>query len=141
MSVGIQYGLLVFVTSTALTEKAPQPLGSVVFWSLLVVQFAYGAVVCWRRTGLPYATASLGVWAAGSALLALLAANGHVLPNLSSAGWVVIAAGVAAWSILMWIESKRNPEPWRAWKRCLERATLWDVLRMRHFPELRGRRS
>jgi hypothetical protein len=98
-----------------------------------------GAVVCWRRTALPYATAAMAEGAMISALFAILGANGHVFPNIPAAYGVVVAIGLAAGPLLLWGESKKNPERWGAWKNHMERLTLWDILRGRHIPELRDR--
>jgi hypothetical protein len=139
MSAAAQFGLLLAVTTVVATEVAPQPHGSIILWSFFTVQLAWAARVCWRRTGLPYATAAMGEGAVVSAMFAILAANGHVFPNISAAYWVVVAIGLAAGPLLLWVESRKNPERWRAWKNYMERVSLWDVVTMRHIPKLRSR--
>jgi hypothetical protein len=139
MSAAAQFGLLLAVTTVVATEVAPQPHGSIILWSFFTVQLAWAARVCWRRTGLPYATAAMGEGAVVSALLAVLAATGLVFPNFPATLWAVLVLSLAAGPILLWIESRKNPAQWRAWKNYMERVSLWDVVTMRHIPKLRSR--
>jgi hypothetical protein len=53
------YGALLGVVMVVLTKVAPQPAGAVIFWSLICIQLAWVAMTCWRRTGLPFATAAM----------------------------------------------------------------------------------
>ena len=76
------YGFIVGLVVLFLSRIAPQPAGSVIWWSVLAVQLTWGSTRCWRRTGLPFASAAMAIGAAASALLAVLATQGRVFPNL-----------------------------------------------------------
>jgi hypothetical protein len=143
MSAAAQFGLLLGVAIVAVSEVAPQPVGWVVFCTVWAMAGTWSAVICWRRTGLPYATASMVEGAFTMALLAVLAATGRVLPGVAPPiGWFIVhALSVVAGTLLLWVESKKNPERWRAWRDYVERVTLWDVLRGRHIPDLRSSRT
>ena len=73
-----------------LIQLAPQPAGSVVYWSANAALLTWGATLCWRRMRLPYAAASMAVVAAGSAAMVGFAWAGHVMPSLPWSAWDVI---------------------------------------------------
>jgi len=96
-------------------------------------------VVCWRRTGLPFATAA-GIAGAVTALaLTVLAMMGHPYPDLRAETWVLFGSGALLAPLFLLIESRVNQEKWRAWSRYMSEATVWDVLLSRHIPLLRDR--
>jgi hypothetical protein len=141
MATAALYGLLLGVTIQVFTKTFPQPLGSITLWTLLTMQLTWGAVICWRRTGLPYATAAMAVGAVICSYLAILAATGRVLPHLSTPWWIPLAVSFVSSPILFFLESRRNPAKWKAWGAYMERTTLWDMLRGRHIPQLRDSRA
>jgi len=133
----MQYGALLGVVIVVLTKLAPQPAGAIILWSLFCIQLAWGALICWRRTGLPFATAAMINGSVMSAGLVVLALIGQPFPNLAQASWVLFGCGAAVGPLFLLIESRVNPEKWRDWKRHMETKTVWHILTGRHIPDLR----
>jgi hypothetical protein len=133
------YGILIGTAFVALTRLAPQPNGSVVYWAFFTLQLSWGAVTCWRRTGLQCASAAMAVGGVISASLAALAATGRVFPDVPPAAWLLLGSGVVVVPGLLWLESRVNPVKWRRWARYMQqRNSLWDILTGRHIPQLRN---
>jgi len=131
------YGALLGIVMVVLTKVAPQPAGAVMFWSLICVQMALVAMTCWRRTGLPFATAAMINGSVVSAGLVVLALIGQPFPNLAPASWVLFGCEAAIGPVFLVIESRVNHEKWQAWARHMEGQTLWHVVAGRHIPDLR----
>ena len=55
------YGVLLVVVFEVFTKRLPQPTGSISMLGLFTAQLTWITAICWRRTGLPYATASMAV--------------------------------------------------------------------------------
>ena len=108
------YGVLLMVVFE-LFAKFPQPIGSITMWGLFAAQLTWVAVICWRRTGLLYATAAMAVGAGMFACLTLLAATGQRFPNLPLGWWIVVWCAAASGPILFFMESKKNEAQWREW--------------------------
>ena len=128
------YGMFVLFPIVILKNLAPQPAGTVAFWTLLAAQFTWLATLTWRRTGLPFATASSAIGALAVAAVAVLKARGQ-------AGFLVegIFAGVVVGTVFAcdFAESRVHPVEWRECRAHAERMTAWDILAGRHIPYLR----
>lgn len=131
------YGLLLGAVMMVSTRLAPQPIGSVVFWSLICLQLTWLARICWSRTGLPFATAAMINGSVVSASLVVLALMGQSFPTLAPGSWVLFGFGAAVGPLFLYIESRVNQEKWREWARHMEHKTPWHVLTGRHIPDLR----
>jgi len=131
------YGFFWGLGAVFLTRIAPQPAGSVIWWGVLAVQLTWGATRCWRRTGLPFASAAMAIGAAGSALLAVLATQGRVFPNLPLQWWVPIGVLLISAPLCLGVESVVHREQWERWRAYMEHMTAWDIIAGRHFPRLR----
>lgn len=136
----VLYGILLGTVMFVLARFAPQPAGAIVFWSLIGMQLAAGARMCWRRTGLPFATAAMidGALIAGG--LVILALMGQPFPRLAPASWVLVACAAASGTLFLFIESRVSQEKWSAWARHMEHGSLWHMLTGRHIPDLRESR-
>src|SRR6266542_6007357 len=82
------YGVVIGIGSVVFTRLMPQPMGSIIYWGFFSVQLSCGAVTCWRRTGLAFASAAMVNGAVMSICLVVLAAMGHLFPDLGPASWV-----------------------------------------------------
>lgn len=138
MSVGTRYGLCMGVAVSALLVLAPQPLGAVLAWSALAVQLAVGAMLVWRRTRLPYASAALVLDACSLALLAYMYAQRYDLFSLPLAWAVLLGALFSMGMLLMILEPRVNPEKWQAWRAFMQEKSVLDILLGRHIPVLRS---
>lgn len=137
----VVYGIFLGVGAVLFIQVAPQPTGSILWWGFFAAQLAWASALCWRRTGLPLATAAMTIAAATSGVLAALAAAGHVFPDLPRIWWVPVGAGVLSAPLLLLVESRRHREKWMQWKEHMERKNAWDILLGRHIPELRDSRA
>lgn len=131
------YGALLGAVMFVLTTFAPQPSGAIIVWSLICVQLTWSALTCWRRTGLPFATAAMINGAVVSAGVVAVAFMGQPFPNLAPASWVFFGGGAAIGPVFLLIESRVNEPKWQEWRRQAEHQTLWHILTGRHIPELR----
>ena len=130
------YGFFLGVGALLFVQTAPQPFGSIVWWGFFEGQLTWGAVLCWRRTRLPFASAAMAIAAASSGMLAALAVAGHVFPDLPRAWWVPVGGGLLSGPLLFLIESRVHRAKWMQWKHHMERKNAWDILKGRHIPEL-----
>jgi hypothetical protein len=135
------FGLLIGVTFVVPPKLVPEPAGSVVFWAASAALLLRGALICWRRTGLPFATAAAIHGAAFSVAMSTVALFGQPFPGLSPASWVFFTIGAAIGPIFLLIESRVHPAEWQAWARHMERQTVWDIVLARHIPNLRNLRT
>src|SRR5688572_2360927 len=106
------YGFFLGVGALLFIQVAPQPVGSIIWWGFFAGQLTWGAALCWRRTGLPFATAAMALAAATSATLAALAAAGHVFPDLPSRWWVPVSACLVSDPLLFLLESRIHRSKW-----------------------------
>jgi hypothetical protein len=131
------YGALVGIVMFGLLRFLPQPTGAVIVWSLMCLQLAWGAMTCWRRTGLPFVTAAMingSVMSLGAVALAFM---GQPFPNLAPSSWVLFVCGLAVGILLLGLESRVNRHKWAEWSRFMEHMTPWDIVTCRHIPNLR----
>lgn len=136
---GAYYGLFLGVVMFVMMNLIPQPAGTVIFFALVTVQLSRGALICWRRTRLPFMTATLVHGAVMSLSLVVLEASGHPFRNLAPESLVLYVGGVVTAVLLMRIESRVNQPKWKALARHMEHQTVWDIVTGRHFPEIRDR--
>lgn len=130
------YGAVGAVWMFLLGTVAPQPAGSVVLWGSLTLYGAWGTVVFWRRTALPFVTLAVLLASLTAALLAALAFRGWPFPNVPD-GWMApIVALLILGPILLVVESRLHPLQWTRWKAFAEDKSAWDILLMRHVPYL-----
>lgn len=130
------YGVFIGVAFFVFTRLVPQPVDSVILWSFFGVQLTWFSVTCWRRTGLPFATAAGVTGAVMSTCLVVLAAMGHTFPTPEA--WVVLAGGLVIGPLFVFIESRVNRAKWAQWARHMEHASVWDIVTRRHIPYLRN---
>jgi hypothetical protein len=131
------YGFFLGVGALLFIRAAPQPVGSILWWGFFAGQLTWGAALCWRRTGLPFATAAMAIAAATSGILAALAAAGHVFPDLPRAWWAPVGTGLLSGPLFFLIESRVHRAKWMQWKQYMEPKNAWEILMGRHIPELR----
>ena len=95
------YGLLFGVAFLVFTRFVPQPIGAVILWGAIAIQLFLGARVCWRRTGLPFASAAMFHGAVMSLCLVVLALMGQPFPNLAAGSWVFFGGGALVGPVLL----------------------------------------
>jgi hypothetical protein len=132
------YGLFLGLGALLFLQAAPQPIGSILWWGFLTGQLTWCAALCWRRTGLPFATGAMAAAAGSSGVLAVFGAAGHVFPDLSRASWVLVDAGLLCALLLLVVESRVHRAKWTQWKQFMERTSAWDIVTGRHIPEMRN---
>ncbi|HUP46261.1 MAG TPA: hypothetical protein VM779_12190 [Thermoanaerobaculia bacterium] len=134
MNAGAQYGLLlaiVFIAAGALGS-----LGTALFFLLMAAQLAVGAVIVWRRTGLPWATLGDVVGAVGALAAATLFARGIPLVSLSAESIVFFIAALTG-PLLLAVEAHVHRQQWQRWRAWMSEMSAIDVLLGRHIPDLR----
>ena len=131
------YGFFLGVGALLFIRMAPQPFGSILWWGFFAGQLTWGAALCWRRTGLPFATAAMAEGAAASGMLAALAAAGHVFPDLPRGWWAPVGAALLSGPLLLLTESRVHRAKWIQWRQYMEPKNAWDILVGRHIPESR----
>lgn len=135
-----QYGFFLGIALAVFMGIAPQPAGSIIIWGFFSVQLSWAALTCWRRTGLPFATAALVNAAVMSLCVAVLAALGHPIHDWAPESWVLFAGcAVTGWLFLS-IERRVNQPKWKEWSRHMKHKTAWDIVTGRHIPQLRDDR-
>jgi hypothetical protein len=134
---GVQFGLLIVTVMFIVKTFTPQPVGSVLVWAALAVQFAWIGLVTWRRTRLPFASAGMFLGALGMGMVAFL--GGSLSDALSTSTVTALALVVlfVTASLCRLVESQRHPRKWREMKARFEHATISDVITGRHIPNLR----
>jgi hypothetical protein len=105
---------------------------------LFAVQLAWIARVCWCRTGLPCAAAAMALASTASAIVAVLAWEGHRANSIPLSWLIPLAVVAGAAPLCLLIESRLHRPEWAAWRDYEEDKSLWDFLTGRHIPDLRG---
>jgi len=136
MIAGAKYGLLLYGEMILLLEIAPQPWGSVLFWSIQAIQLAIYTTIVWYRTHLVISTVGGIAATLGSLLLAALLASGYSYWNLPLAWAIVVFAVIAVVPLSVFAESVVHRSEWNEWKRHMTGMGLKDVLLFRHIPQL-----
>ena len=135
MAAGTKYGLLLgLVVSVVIVTGSTRVLAAL--WLILALQLAVAGVVTWRRTKLMFSPAAM---LAGSGTLMLLAYwtfNGRPLTERSWPELVFFLTLIAVGPAFFWLESHRSAEQWKAWGGAMEKATMKDMLLLRHIPSL-----
>jgi hypothetical protein len=78
-------------------------------WAFFTGHGTCAALICWRRTGLPYATAAMVAGTAALCYLAELVATGRVLPHVPASWWIPVAIGCLFVPVLLFEESRTHP--------------------------------
>lgn len=130
-----RYGAIAFTIFFMLAFWAPAItlLFCLAHAELLVV----GAVTTWRRTRLPYATASMMMGAVAFIAIAWEAGTTETLRDVMMRWMWPFLAWVVAGTAIMHLEPLVHREKWAAWKRHMEDMSFGDTLLMRHIPDLR----
>ena len=132
------YGAILGVAFTALRASMPHAVAEGIWWALLGAQLTFGAVVTWRRTALPFASAAMGIGAAGSLVLLSAALNGQELGTVVRTWPISMGILAASGPLCFLIESRAHRAQWLQWKRHMQDATPLDIFLARHIPDLRG---
>ncbi len=135
------YGFFLGLGSLFFIGGAPQPAGSIIWWGFFALQLTWGSAVCWRRTGLPFATAAMAIGAVTSGLLTVLAAFGNVFPDLPFRWWVPVGFGLVSAPVCLFAESRVHRAKWNQCVDYMERKNAWDIFTVRHIPNLRSERK
>jgi hypothetical protein len=134
---GVIYGLFIAAVILLVEKFTPQPLGSAILWVAFAVQLAWAALLTWRRTGLPFASAAMLISAAGMMMFAVLGVSVRVVPSMSTGAAMALGALIVTGPLCLLAESRVHPKEWAEWKGHMEQATLWEMLTGRHIPDLR----
>ena len=134
---GARYGLLLGLAFFVFTHLAPQPAGAITLFGLFTLQLSWAAVIYWRRTGLPFATAAMVNGAVMSLCVVVLAAIGHPFPDMAPESWVFFVGGGITGTLLMRIESQVNHTKCKELARFMEHKSVWDIVTGRHIPQIR----
>jgi len=135
---GANYGVFLAFAILVFRILVPQPAGSVILYGLFSVQLSWGAIVWWRRTGLPFMTAALVHGAVMCVCLAVLAAIGRPFQEMSAEAWVLIVGASVTTPLLIHIESRVNKSKVKVCREhMMEHKNVWAILTLRHIPQLR----
>jgi hypothetical protein len=140
MTAGVKFGLCFGIVMAALTRWAPQPAGSVVFWTIMGAQSVLSLWIVWRRLRLPWFT--IGGVAALLTSLAMIPISARGLNLATIATELPLGLVAAVWSALLFVplsvglEALRDSPEWRAWAARTKGATLWEMITFRHVPNV-----
>jgi hypothetical protein len=121
---------LVMVAARGIGPAAWTPL-----WIVISFQLVCLAVITWRRTRLPLMTAAQSLAALAGLSIGVLGSREY--EALLLAHPVLMVAVFLVLPLLMFSERWAHPEVWRRLRTEAERATLRDMLLLRHIPDLR----
>ena len=136
-----RYGLLLGIVLGLLNAPFFDPYGSILAWSLIAAQLALGAFLTWGRMRLFFSTLSMAMGAVESIVIAALHAYGYDLLSLPLPWAIYVWGGLVVGTIVLHLDAYWSPEKWEAWKRHMDDASLADVLRGHHIPDLTPRAS
>jgi hypothetical protein len=137
---GAYYGVVFAVLMFVLGRWAPQPAGSIVLWSLLSAHVAFTLWIMWYRLRLPWYSA--GCVAALLASLTMIPVSARGLDLATMVTELPLPIVVAIWSAILFVplaiglESLRDSPEWRALSEQTKRASLWEMIRFRHVPQI-----
>lgn len=136
MNAGYRYGLFLSLILLPLIFLIENLVLMAFVWMAFAVQLGIGAWLVWRRVGAGLAAAGMAVASLNSAVFAVFYLKGFDPFALGSQLLLVLPALLVA-PLLFWLESRRNPEMWRAWGKFMEDASVRDMLGFRHIPHWR----
>ncbi len=131
------YGAVGGLTFGALYSSAPTSVLALAI-AAVGVHMAWGARLCWRRTGLPLTSSAIAFGALVMGIAAVCTAGGHRFFLDWPPGW--LGAAIVAWGggmSCILAEPRVHPREWAAWKRYMSDMSALDILLGRHFPDLR----
>jgi hypothetical protein len=128
-------GVLGFLGPLAMMA-APQPAGTVIFCGGLAMYMTWGALLIWRRTGLPFVTAAVLLAAIESAIWVAAAIIGYRFPALPTSWAALFYSLIVVGIVLMIAEQRIHADEWELWRRHMEHMGARDLLTGRHIPDL-----
>lgn len=128
------YGVLVGVVMVV--ARGIGPAAWTPLWIAISFQLACLAVITWRRTRLPFMTAGAFLAAVTGLTIGLVGSREY--EALLIAHPVAVLSLVPLFPVLMFLEKWAHPAVWRRLRVEAERATLRDMLLLRHIPDLRN---
>jgi hypothetical protein len=135
MKAGALYGL--FLGVFLAVARAVGPAMWTPLFIAIACQLACFAVITWRRTRLPFMTAGACLAAVAGLTIGLFGSREY--EALLVAHPIAVLSLVPLFPLLMFLEKWAHPEVWRRLRTEAERATLRDMLLLRHIPDLRQR--
>ena len=138
MTASARFGLLVSPTMLPMMNFGPRPYAQVLAGGVVVLGLVIGGILTWRRTGLRLAAASMVVAAVGMVLFTRVLIVWRGLSGAPPASLVGLGIALLLAAALMLAQSRTAPERWEQWRQHERTATLADILRCRHIPELSG---
>lgn len=137
MKAAMKYRALLGFLTPLFTYALPQPAGSIVLWGVFAVQLAWAATLIRKRTHLFFSSLAMAMGSAVSVMAVALLVAGYELIMLPMPWAAVYWLGVVAVPVTLYVDMFARPDEWEAWKRHMDDATLRDMLRGRHIPDLR----
>ena len=131
-----KYGILGGIVMVVLTMFAPQPVGSILFWSFTALHLMWGATVVWRRTVLVYWTTGMVLAAATSVMMAVLAMFGYVIPEVPDWALALLLVQAGVLLALHFAERRVKRAKWDLWAKYMDDKTEWDIVLCRHVLDL-----
>lgn len=134
-SAGAQYGLIAGIV-LAVSDIVFPRYGIAVVSAVLTVELAVGAAIVWRRTRMAIFSMGLCLASANLALMSGFAFLGHRFLDWLR-GWIAVA--IASWVVCFiatLVERRVCPREWEALKHAEATMSGWDLLLMRHIPDL-----
>lgn len=135
MSAAAKYGLLLGIVGSAVFALR-NPIVLAFLWFLLSLQLFMAAFIVWKRMRLPYSTAAMLSGAATLLLFSVWSLTGSHLIDRSWPELLAVAILLSDGPIFFWLDSRRHPDRWEAWRRVLESSSLKEMLLFRHIPQL-----
>ena len=138
MKAAMLYGLMLGIAFPLLTAVAPQPGGSILMWGAIAIQLAWGAVLTQARMGLFFSSLAMALGSALSIMVVALYATGYDLFTFPMPWAAYYWLGVIVVAITLHLDMFLHPAKREAWRRHMEKVSVWDMLRGRHIPDLRS---
>lgn len=132
------YGLVGGLSFSLVAALVPQPWAFILLFGVTAVQLTAGAIITFRRTGLPFASLAMVIGAVESAVVVVLYATGYTLFTTPRPWAIVFWAGMVATPAVLYVDAFVNEDKWEAWKRHMESCSARDIFAGRHIPDLRA---
>jgi hypothetical protein len=127
----------IFVVTFVLLDKLASPIVWALFWLALAAQLAASAWITWRRTGLRWLTMGEAHSATINAAMVPVYFAGYTIVTLPSAWLVILGVNIALAIAIHAGAEYEDRDKWARWKSAIARASLADLVTLRHIPNLR----
>ena len=136
MSAAAKFGVLWCLAALTIDEIGSTTLWTL-FWGMQAIAVSRAAQLTWQRTGLWWMSVEMAHGAIFCAALVIVHAFGYTLLALPYPWQLLFFGNAVMIAVMQFVCSREDRDKWRRWGAHMENVSLFDIIRLRHIPNLR----